>query len=153
MTNPAPWPPPPATNDRYRNAFVRHGTGYRAVPLRIVLLWGDEVLVDAAGRVYCGGCSSLVDAAELGQPGNTHQVGLPFRGGAEQPVLPQSYLPTDELGPLYARIEAALTDGASIAQAMDYVGCSEADVRAVKAIRDRSAKPPPAKPREVWERW
>ncbi|MBM0235464.1 hypothetical protein JNW91_29010 [Micromonospora sp. STR1_7] len=82
-------------------------------------------------------------------PGDQDRDGRPGGDTNRQPDQP----PTDQLESLYARIDAALTDGASIAQAMDYVGCTEADVRAVKAIRDRRAKPPPAKPREVWEMW
>lgn len=78
-------------------------------------------------------------------PGDEDRDGRPG-GDTDQP-------PTDQLESLYARIDAALTDGASIAQTMDYVGCSEAHVRAVKAIRDRRATPPPGKPREAWEMW
>lgn len=50
---------------------------------------------------------------------------------------------------LVARIDALLDDGCSIGQAMRAADCTEADVRAVKAMRDERAVAPPP-PFEPW---
>ncbi|MEW2382316.1 hypothetical protein AB0873_09520 [Micromonospora sp. NPDC047707] len=138
----AGWPPAPRPHDTYRDLPVNVDGHLRMRTLRKVLLWGGKVHVDGAGRVHCPGCNELVDAVELGQPGNPHRVGLPFRDGTAA-VPPAAFLPVDQLGPLFARIDAALTDGCSIGQAMEFTGTSEEQVRRVKAIRDRRQAPPP----------
>lgn len=51
---------------------------------------------------------------------------------------------------LRQRIDDLLSDGCSVGQAMDAAGCTEADVRHVKRLRDERATPPP-RTRQPWE--
>lgn len=51
---------------------------------------------------------------------------------------------------LVERINALLDDGCSVGQAMDAAGCTAADVRYVKALRDQRAAPPTRR-RAPWE--
>jgi hypothetical protein len=56
--------------------------------LRQVRLWGADVLVDAAGAVYCDSCWRTVPVADLGRP-NSHHTGAVALGpldGALQPM-------------------------------------------------------------------
>lgn len=73
------WPPPPRSGDRHEHAPVRRDGRYELVRLRVVRLWGRDVLVDDQHRVHCHGCLELIPADDLARPDNGHPVGLPFR--------------------------------------------------------------------------
>lgn len=73
------WPPPPRPDDRYQRAAIWQDGVAMPVRLRVVRLWGRNVLVDEQARVHCGGCLELVPVDELARPDNGHRVGLPFR--------------------------------------------------------------------------
>jgi len=68
--------PPPAQPGEWRELRVDPDT---VVQVRPVVLWGRQVLIDQASRVWCPSCRAFVDAADLGRIDNTHPVGLPFR--------------------------------------------------------------------------
>lgn len=59
---------------------MRAGGISGTVRCRRVRLWGADVwLDDSTGRVWCGGCGSLVDVDDLADLDNGHRVGLPNR--------------------------------------------------------------------------
>jgi hypothetical protein len=72
------WPQPPSTDSAWQvKPLAMLSTGGRAerVNVREVRLWGKPVLINESNEVYCL-CGRFVDVEELGQPQNTHPVGL-----------------------------------------------------------------------------
>lgn len=83
------WPPPASADDCWRLELVVDGKSRERVPLREVLLWSEQVLVDDERRVFCPVCCALVEVVALGRDlfrgedqvlgGGTasHRLGLP----------------------------------------------------------------------------
>jgi hypothetical protein len=82
------WPPPAADSDEYVWRTIGLPAQHQErVKLRRTKLWGRPVDVDAAGRVWCPCCWSLVDVETLGTPGNRHAAS-PFAGTYGVRILP-----------------------------------------------------------------
>ena len=93
------WPPPLSADPGWRK--IRLGQGYDpdTVRVRPVRLWGQDVLIDAAGDVVCVGCAKLVPVDELGRPTNAHPVGLPFRAAGQFVPAPTDSAEDDDEEP------------------------------------------------------
>lgn len=63
------WPPPADSSTVWRRVRLREGTAR----VRRVRLWGRDVEVDEAGKVFCDGCLGLLDPQELLRPGTGHR--------------------------------------------------------------------------------
>jgi len=73
------WPPAEVPGQVWVERPVAGGGGLRRVRLREVRLWGELVLVDGSGAVWCDGCLGLVPVEVLGRAGHGHRVGLRLR--------------------------------------------------------------------------
>jgi hypothetical protein len=85
------WPPPPDEGSRWYVEHVREAKGLPEEPvaLRAVALWGREVLVDEAARVFCDGCRCMVDVGALS----------PWGRGPHRLTAPPTGEPTAGTGP------------------------------------------------------
>lgn len=91
------WPPPPTPDAPWQERRLRCadlGDAGGTFIVRPVRLWGREVLIDEAHRVYCRGCASFLSVRLLGRIDNTHPVGLPYR--AEGQLLRVDLLAEDD---------------------------------------------------------
>lgn len=61
------WPPSATDASRWYVLPVLEGSEQRRVPCREVTLWGRQVMVDAARRVFCVSCLELVDVVAMGR--------------------------------------------------------------------------------------
>lgn len=90
MSSTQQWPPAPTTAQPWHEQVLRlreDGGLKSRVTVRMVGLWGREVLIDEAHRVYCPDCWAFIEVARLASPFNGHFVGLRSRGGGTRPVI------------------------------------------------------------------
>jgi hypothetical protein len=85
LVNADTWPPAKTTTDTYQRVYDSDAGEW--VRARAVRLWGERVLINAAGDAYCDGadCQRFVPLADLAAAGNTHRIGLPPVRGALLP--------------------------------------------------------------------
>lgn len=87
------WPPPVPADVVWQKVVTLDNAGERVpVQVREARLWGQRVLIDATGDVFCDGCCQLVPVAVLGRRPNQHRVGL-FRGRMLPDLLPMGNTP------------------------------------------------------------
>lgn len=76
------WPPPPSPDDLFEDVVITVDHRGVIVRGRVVRLWGERVVIDQAGGVFCDGCRRFVPAEDLSGPFNGHRVGLRPKPGA-----------------------------------------------------------------------
>jgi hypothetical protein len=106
MSNDEVWPPPVPADVQWQLVVALDPFGGKVErAVREVRLWGQRVLIDADGDVWCDGCAQLVPVAVLGRPGHSHRVGL-YRGRlnpllTDMPTQPIDDDPPAVRGPTY----------------------------------------------------
>lgn len=90
------WPPPPTAESVWRPTHIGFGYERNVVRLREVRLWGQTVLIDESGNVWCDGCCEMIAVNQLSEPTNQHPVGLPFVAAGQ--LVPAPPAPPDAAG-------------------------------------------------------
>ena len=78
------WPPPPTEERPWHEQALRlrENQGLKSwIAVRVVRLWGQDVLIDQDARVYCSDCWRFRSVEVLGGPFNGCRVGLPTQSG------------------------------------------------------------------------